>query len=218
MFNKDELDGLLVNVGANIERHIDIYMIGGCALSFKGLKAATKDIDIIVANRSDFDVFDKAMDKGGFKSITDRESEFYLTALAVYVKEDSRIDVFLKQVGRMLFITPDMIKRAMKYKAYGKLTAHLLSNEDIFLFKAVASRPGDIPDCDRLIKEGLDYDVMYDEIFEQSKHGKRWFFWFYENLCLIENFNRTRVPIKNKVFSLIKMHWKERPSGFMSDV
>src|SRR3989344_5749808 len=129
MFNKDELDGLLVNVGANIERHIDIYMIGGCALSFKGLKAATKDIDIIVANRSDFDVFDKAMDK-----------------------------------------------------------------------------------------EGFNYDVMYDEIFEQSKHGKRWFFWFYENLCLIENFNRTRVPIKNKVFSLIKMHWKERPSGFMSDV
>ena len=33
MFNKYELEGLLVNVGSNIEKPIKIYMIGGCVCS-----------------------------------------------------------------------------------------------------------------------------------------------------------------------------------------
>ena len=51
MFNKEELNNLLLNAGLNIEQSIKIYMIGGCALSFKELKLATKDIDIIVRNQ-----------------------------------------------------------------------------------------------------------------------------------------------------------------------
>jgi len=84
-------------------------MIGGCALSFKGLKPSTKDIDIIVTSKPDFNVINKAMLKSGFKSMTERESEFYATALAVYMKEESRIDVFLKQVGKMLVLTESMM-------------------------------------------------------------------------------------------------------------
>ena len=90
-------------MGLNIDKSIIIYMIGGCALSFKGLKPATKDIDIIVTSKPDFDVFNKAMLKLGFKSMSDRESDFYATALAVYMKGESRVDVFLKQVGKCLF-------------------------------------------------------------------------------------------------------------------
>ncbi|MBS3074203.1 nucleotidyltransferase [Candidatus Pacearchaeota archaeon] len=220
MFNKDELEDLLVNVGSKIEKPVSIYLIGGCALSFKGLKAATKDIDIIITSQSDFDIFDKAMSKGGFKNMNDRESEFYLTALAVYVKEESRIDVFLKQAGKMLFITPTIIKRARKFKDFGKLAVFFVSNEDIFLFKAMVSpkRQADIYDCDRLMKEGLNYSVIYDEIAGQSSHSKKWFFWLYENLCHIENFNGIKTPLKSKVFSLVKKYWKDKPSEFMSDV
>jgi len=219
MFNKEELNKLLVKVGLKMEKPINIYMIGGCALSFKGLKPATKDIDIIVTKEADFERFDKSMRKNRFKSITDRESEFYLTALAVYRKEESRIDVFLKQVGKTLFLTNSMIKRAKKYKDYGKLAVYLVSNEDIFLFKTMTSREGDISDCDRIMREELDYNVIYNEIVEQSKgEGKRWFFWVYENLCKLENYNGIRVPIKNKVFALVKKYWKERPSGFMDDI
>ena len=98
MFNKEELDDWLAKVGASVVKPVNAYMIGGCALSFKGLKAATKDIDIILASQEDFN---KAMKAAGFKSVAERESEFYVTALAVYVKDDnSRIDVFLNQVGK----------------------------------------------------------------------------------------------------------------------
>lgn len=219
MFNKNELEELLEKVGSTIDKPVKIYMIGGCALSFKGLKERTKDIDIIIIDKEDFDIFDSSMKKNGFESMTNRENEFYLTALAVYKKEESRIDVFLKQVGKMLFLTNSMIKRAEKYKGYEKLDVYLVSNEDIFLFKTMTSREGDIYDCDRIMKTKIDYGVIYDEIVEQSKEeGKRWFFWVYESLCRLENYNGIKVPTKNKVFGLIKKYWNEKPNDFMGDV
>src|SRR3989338_8202015 len=118
MYTKQQLESLLVSIGTKIKKPIRIYMIGGCALSFKNIKDKTKDIDVIVTSKEDFDILDAAMGKNGFQSMTERESEFYLTALAVYMKEDSRIDVFLKQVGKMLFLTKTMISRAKKYHIY----------------------------------------------------------------------------------------------------
>jgi hypothetical protein len=219
MFNKDELEETLMKVGEKISEPIRIYMIGGCALSFRGLKAATKDIDIIVSNMADFDIFDSSMKKNGFKQMNNRESEFYASALEVYMKDESRIDVFLKEVGKMLVLSHGMTLRAEKYKDYGKLAVYLVSNEDIFLFKLMTSREGDIYDCDRIMKEGLDYTIIYDEIVKQSKEeGKRWFFWVYENLCKLEDHNSIKTPLKNKVFALVKKHWKEKPSDFMEDV
>ena len=220
MFNKEELGGWLVKVGSKIEKQLNIYMIGGCALSFKGLKETTKDIDIIIESQRDFDVLDSAIKKADFKIKTDLEDEFYLTALAVYMKgDDSRIDVFLKQVGKMLNLTQSMIKRADFFQDYDKLSVYLISFEDIFLFKSMSSRKGDIEDCDRIMRRGIDYNIIYKEIMEQSKEeGKKWFFWAYESLCRLENHNSIRVPIKNKVFALVKEHWKDRPSDFMSDI
>ncbi|MEK6850173.1 MAG: hypothetical protein AABX85_01210 [Nanoarchaeota archaeon] len=219
MFNKDELENLLVNIGSKVKKQIKIYMIGGCALSFKGLKLVTKDIDIIVTSKEDFDIFHNAMEESRFESMTEKESEFYLTALAVYKKEESRIDVFLKQVGKMLFLTRSMIKRSNKYKDFDNLEVYLVSNEDIFLFKSMTPREGDVVDCDRIMKEGIDYNIVHNEIVEQSKEeGKRWFFWVYESLCRLENFNGITVPIKKKVFDLVKNNWSEAPDDFMENI
>ena len=219
MFTKSELESLLVNVGKKVKKPISIYMIGGCALSFKGIKDRTKDIDIIVASQEDFDTFDESMRENGFQLMTERETEFYLTALAVYMKEDSRIDVFLKQVGKMLFLTEGMIRRSRKYKTYNKLEVYLVSNEDIFLFKMMTSREGDLADCDKIMQGEIDYNILYNEIVEQSKEeGKRWFFWVYENLCKLEDYNSIRSPVKNKVFALVKRYWGEKPEDFMRDI
>ncbi|MDP3027208.1 MAG: hypothetical protein Q8N63_05845 [Nanoarchaeota archaeon] len=218
MFNKEELDNLLVKIGSKIKKQIKIYMIGGCALSFKGLKLATKDIDIIITSKEDFQVFDNSMKENGFESGSDRENDFYATALAVYRKDESRIDVFLKQVGKMLFLSESMIKRAKECKTYGNLIVYLVSNEDIFLFKAMTSREGDVYDCDRLMKEGIDYKIVYNEIVEQSKSGKKWFFWVYESLCRLENYNKIKTLMKNKVFELVNKYWNEKPADFMEDI
>lgn len=217
MFSSTELDNWLELIGSKIKEHIKIYIIGGGALSFRGLKEATKDVDIIIKNQKEFDLFDETVKNAGFKLMTNIENEFYLTALAVYIKEDSRIDVFLKEVGKMLTLTQSMIERAEHYKDYEKLSVYLLSNEDIFLFKLMTERAGDIFDCDRLMKEELNYNIIYNEALEQSK-GRKWFFWAYESLCKLEEHNGIRIPIKGKVFSLVKEYWKDRPSDFMADI
>jgi hypothetical protein len=171
-----------------------------------------------VTSKNALDTLNTAIQKAGFILETDLKDEFYLTALAVYKKGDSRIDVFLKKVGQMLQLTHTMIKRAKHFKDYGKLSVHLVSVEDIFLFKAMTPRPGDVTDCDVLMKGDLDYDVIYDEIVEQSTAKHKWCFWVYEKLAAIENYNGITTSLKPKVYNLVKEHWDERPNDFMKDI
>ena len=56
MFEKKELENWLVNVSRYVRKPVTIYLIGGCAMSFKGYKAATKDIDMVMLSKADFDV------------------------------------------------------------------------------------------------------------------------------------------------------------------
>ncbi len=217
MFEKDHLERWLESISAHIPESIVIYLIGGCALSFKGLKERTKDIDIITISKREFSILDAAMVKAGFRRETDLKDEFYLTALAVYKKEESRIDVFLNKVGQMLSFTSGMKKRSTLHNRYGKLKVYLASNEDIFLFKAMTPRAGDIFDCTMLMTQELDYTIIYREALEQSKAENKWFFWVYEKVCAIEDHNGMVIPIKSKLWELVKSHWKERPADFMSD-
>lgn len=218
MFEKDYLESWLTSLSRQISENTVIYLIGGCALSFKGLKERTKDIDIITISKREFTHLDLAMLKAGFTRETDLQDEFYLTALAVYKKEDSRIDIFLHKVGQMLSFTSGMKKRSTPYQAYDKLKVYLASNEDIFLFKSMTPRPGDITDCQLLIKTGLDWKAVLKEIAEQSKDKKKWFFWTFEKVCLIENESDISIPIKAQLLELVKKHWQHRPADFMAEV
>ena len=218
MFEKKELENWLVNVSRYVSKPVTIYLIGGCAMSFKGYKAATKDIDIVMLSKADFDVINSAIMEAGYKLETDLEDEFYLTALAVYLKGDSRIDLFLKKVGKMLAFTPKMAERATIDNKIGLLTVALVSNEDIFLFKSMTPRPEDIKDCELLIGASLEWNTVFDEIAEQSKANDKWFFWTFEKVCIIENESNISIPIKARLLELVKKHWKHRPSDFMSGV
>lgn len=218
MFNADELSSWIANVGRHLDEHCSAYLIGGCAMCFKGLKPATKDVDIIIASKKEFDAFDRAVVKAGFRRSTDMKDEFYLTALAVYEKEDSRIDVFLKEVGKMLKFTGSMKKRATLYKRIGNLKVYTASNEDIFLFKAMTPRAADVDDCDRLMREALNYDIVHDEVMSQSSSGRKWCFWLYEKLCAIENLNGIVNPVKERLYQEVKKNWKDRPADFMSEI
>ena len=219
MFEKEELENWIAEISKFIAKPRTIYLIGGGAMSFKGYKAATKDIDIVLLSKANFEIVNNAILSAGFKLETDIENEFYLTALAVYLKgKDSRIDVFLKEVGKMLVFTPKMAKRSTVYKRLGHLTVMLASNEDIFLLKSMTPRPEDIEDCKFLIGVGLDWDVVFDEIVEQSKAENKWFFWTFEKICAIEDESDLSIPVKAKLFELVKKYWQRKPSDFMYSV
>lgn len=218
MFEKKELEDWLDKISKHLRQPVTIYLIGGCAMSFKNHKATTKDIDIVMPSKADFDVLNDAIRSAGYNLETDLKDEFYLTALAVYVKGDSRIDLFLQKVGKMLTFTPAMIERATVYRKVRQLTVALASNEDIFLFKSMTSRPGDVKDCQLLIQTGLEWKAVFNEIVEQSQDKDKWFFWTFEKICIIENESNISIPIKSKLLKLIKKNWKDRPADFMSDI
>ena len=187
-------------------------------MSFRELKVLTKDIDLITLSRPDFNIIDKAVSTAGYRRATDLEDEFYLTALSVYWKDESRIDVFLNKVGKMLTFSKDMRQRVKLYKAYGELKVYVAAPEDIFIFKSMTTRIGDITDCVTLIDAGLDWNIAYEEIKEQSKGEYKWFFWTFEKLCKIEEEHNINVALKRKVYRLVKSHWNEKPEDFMADV
>ncbi len=218
MFNREELEGWLLEISGFVKTKSEIFLIGGCALSFRNIKNITKDIDIITTNKNDFRLVNDAILKAGYKLETDLDNEFYLTALAVYKKGDSRIDMFLQKVGQMLTFTPSMQKRVEFYKSFNLLNVYLASKEDIFLFKAMTPREADILDCDKLMAFPLNYDIIFDEIKQQSITGNKWFFWVFEKICAIENYTDKRIPIKSKIYALVKEHWSYKPDDFMQDI
>ena len=43
-FDEADLIGALGDIGSKLKKKMKIYLIGGCAMTFMGAKAATKDI------------------------------------------------------------------------------------------------------------------------------------------------------------------------------
>ena len=55
MINKfSEIEELFKEIDKFVDMNLSIYIIGGAALLKRGLKIATKDIDIIVATKQEF--------------------------------------------------------------------------------------------------------------------------------------------------------------------
>ena len=184
-------------------------------MSLKNLKVSTKDIDLVITKKEEIAVLRSAMQQAGYGQTTEKD-EFYLTALAVYEKGDSRIDLFYRQIGRMLYFSERMQERASLFYVNQHLKVYLASNEDIFLFKTMTSRIADLDDCELLIKHGLDYDIIYEECVKQSQE-KHWYFWLFETLCELEQ-RQILTPLKTKLLIIIKQHWQHRPDSFLERI
>lgn len=105
------------------------------------------------------------------------EYEEKLGADAVYRKIDPEmdnfnLDVFVKRVMGGVQLTEGMVRRAFvprEFRDLKKLKVHLVSLEDIFLFKGVTSlgRSKDVDDLLRLLELGVDFNVVLEELKAQ---------------------------------------------------
>lgn len=210
MFKKEQLEAMLEAVGKHAAP-MNIYLIGGCAMSFKGMKDETADIDIVVLKRTDLGDLSRALKKAAYKRATDLE-EFYLSAVMVFQSSDGRIDLFVRDVCKQLVFSDRMVERASFYKKFGKLSVFLASNEDIFTFKGITDRDKDILDCITLLP-GLDAATIISELGAQNERA-RWCFFLYEKLCLMEE-RGVQVPFKNAVRRVCKQYEAETPTDFL---
>lgn len=190
------IEKTLKEIGGEMKNTVRIYLIGGGALSFKQIKESTKDIDIIFESKEELRVFTEKLKEEGFREIH-RKFQAYEKARGMLGKEDKpTFDMFLGDVCGALQFTKGMKKRAEHWKDYGKVRVFILSNEDIFLFKSIAGRQGDLEDCAELIKQGLSWKVMLKEIKRQKLlTEKEWIIHFASFISDLHNMYGVTIPI-----------------------
>jgi len=199
--NNKSLDALFNEIGKELDKKVAIYVFGGAALMFAGLKDATKDIDVVLETKEELKTFTDTLKRLGFKSMTLTEEYKNMKLDGIYNRKDDRFDVFLKIICNNLVLSKNMISRSKAKDQYGNLLVKLLSFEDIFLLKSIFSREGDYEDCVALFKTGINWDTIYDEINSQCKDSPA-NLWKSHLLARIESMQERehiQVPIYNKI-------------------
>ena len=217
-FSQEEVIELLKEIGSKLKEEITIYMIGGCNMSLKNIKAVTRDVDLMLLTKKEYQSLKETLTIMGYECREEMFCEdFYKTPIIVFLKENKRIDVFIKNVGNQLELTEEMQKRSKKYEKFSNLTVMLISNEDIFLFKSITDREKDVDDCYTFIQTGLNWDAIKTEL-QQQETKALWRFWVYEQLARIKNKYKITTPIEDYIYSLVKEKWLSRPSDFMEGI
>ncbi len=199
--NTKTLYTLFNEIGKELDDNITMYVFGGAALMFAGLKDATKDIDIVFATKKELKSFTGAIKDLGFETIPIAEEYRYLKPDGIYTRKDDRFDIFLKKICGNLTLSENMKARAKPHTSYGKLSVIVLSFEDIFLLKSIFSRAGDYEDCIALFQAGIDWDMIHQEIINQCKENPV-NVWKSHLLARIEDMQRgehIQIPIYNKL-------------------
>ena len=171
LFDARYIDAELENIGARVKKSVSIYLIGGCTMSFRKLKETTKDVDIVFKNTNDYLLFCDALFGAQYHQPFVMKNEHEkLEATKMFENKDGfHLDLFVKRVIGKLELSKKMVDRAELFKSYGDLSVYLLSKEDVFLFKGLASegRKRDLPDM-QVLYPNLDWKAIEDELLSQA--------------------------------------------------
>ena len=200
-FNAEYIDKEFGKIATRVKTEISIYLIGGCGMSFRGLKETTKDVDIVFEKHSDFEVFCGALFGAQYWEPSKVEQEYaQLHASKMFRNNDDfHLDLFVERVIKKLYLSKNMISRGELYKKYGNLSVYLLSKEDIFLFKGLASegRERDLSDM-RVIYPNLNWSVIKKEL-QTQKLSEELVEHFKRRLVKFREIYQLDVPILNKI-------------------
>jgi predicted transcriptional regulator len=157
---------LFEEIGKKLTSPLTIYLLGGENMRIKGLKPRTKDCDIVVENKEDFERFSKVLKDMSYEPKV--KIEFVEEDMRIFPDEillhpnRSRIDLFTNRILKDLSLSKKMIDTAA-YADFGNLRLGILRNEYVFLLKAVAGREGDIQDMEALVRAPTKTQTMYQQ-------------------------------------------------------
>ena len=201
MYGEGELDSVFEIISRSIAMPVECYLIGGLAMIKNGMKIATKDIDIVFSDEFGAREFIRAAAETGFSPDTELPPEYGEMRAMMVIKDcnDNRIDLFVGNVMGDLEYSEGMRSRSRAMN-YGKLLrVNVSSNEDIFLFKSVTSRPADIRDMEILARTGaLDWETIEAEAREQPTPWK-WIGRLYGRLMELEAGTDIETPLTDRL-------------------
>ena len=185
-FNKNYLQQEFDRLDAKT-KPITLYLIGGGAMAFYGLKDSTKDIDIILTNLEQLSSLQNALSTLGYKKpaqalITKTYCKMQTNAIMENT-DGFRWDLFINKVCNALMLSEGIKQRAKPLYKGTNLTVLLTSKEDIFLFKGITEREADLDDMRILAETGLDWKLINKECQTQSAAaGVPWEMALFQNL------------------------------------
>ncbi|QRY26002.1 hypothetical protein [Halobacterium sp. BOL4-2] len=159
-----------------LSESVTVYLLGGSAMTVRGLKDQTEDIDLAVGVVSEFEHVLQTLMSQEFTVVDEPTESFEGVGKTVELHHEDRgfrIDLFERQIVGKVWITDRMHDRAEEFWTGRCVTAFILSDEDMFLLKAVSGgdlasgRRRDIEDMRKYAQRGLDYESILTEIDEQ---------------------------------------------------
>ncbi len=185
MFDREYLKREMERLDGLLRDRVNIYIIGGGAMSFQNLKDATKDIDVIVGSVIEMEQLGDALAQIGYSVPAIRGPYKQMQASLIMENQDGfRWDIFVNVVCGGLSLSGSMKERILTLFSMEKLSVHMLSLEDIFIFKSVTSRERDREDMYLLFLQGLDFEVIRNEIIRQNEQNRNaaWLAYFFNGL------------------------------------
>ncbi len=194
----DDLRTEMRLVDSKLSEPIDVYLIGGCTMSYARLKASTKDIDLVLRDDATFAKLESALTRSDYLPITGLRREYEQLGAARYFEKPTapQWDVYVRTVCRRLQLSPGMISRATREEPdLSKLRIQRLAPSDIFIFKSITERAADKDDMDVIFASGLEWDAVLDEMRWQSQNSDvAWAVAFFQSLEEFAN-QGSAVPI-----------------------
>jgi hypothetical protein len=185
MFDREYLKREMKRLDGLLSDRMNIYIIGGGAMSLQNLKDATKDIDVIVGSGVEMEQLGDALARIGYFIPAIRGPYKQMQASLIMENQDGfRWDIFVNVVCGGLSLSSSMKERAINLFSMDRLSVHMLSLEDIFIFKSVTSRERDRKDMYLLFLQGLDFEVIRNEIIRQNEQNRNaaWMAYFFNGL------------------------------------
>jgi hypothetical protein len=200
-FDKNYLKQEFDKIDQTTKQALELFLIGGGAMAFFGLKAATKDIDIILTGRSDLNNLQTALKVIGYHEpnpvLITRAYNKMQTSAILENQDGFRWDLFLNKVCDALTLSNDMKNRATPLYQGSRLRFFLVSKEDLFLFKGITEREADLDDMRILAQSGLSWEIISQECKSQSEaSGVCWEDALYQNIMDLKAKYSIQAPIE----------------------
>jgi len=200
-FDKNYLKEEFDRLSAKTEQPLTLFLIGGGAMAFYGLKDATKDIDIILTNKDDLNNLKTTLEAIGYQepepALITRAYNKMQTNAILENQDGFRWDLFITKVCNALTLSATMKQRANQLYEGNRLTVLIASKEDIFLFKGITEREADLEDMRILAESGLNWGIINQECQNQSTaSGVPWEDALYQNLLDLKTKYGIESPIE----------------------
>jgi hypothetical protein len=199
-FERGKLIESLDEISEHLKVQIEAFLVGGFSMIFHGAKLATKDIDIVFLDQKDSQAFIEASQEIGFDYVDDLGHDYIdLNARCVLERKDGvRFDIFIEKVCNALSFSRGMKDRAEKVYDREYLKLYVASIEDIFLFKAVTTRPDDLADMATLAGKEIQWNIIEMEARSQNESWK-WIGRLHGRLEELEEEYGIPSPLKTKI-------------------